>query len=104
MPRNSWGQQRATCRGKSEALQQGRCFASTRTDKGCQGLKYRKSVKTTHGNEELLDLLQGVPHAGVGLRWRGEDFDEHVEVVVEVEVLRFPTFPQLFLLKKDKWC
>lgn len=57
-------------------------------------------MKSTDRDEELLDLFQGVSHSGISFRWGSEHFDEHVQVVIEVEVFRFPTFPQLFLLKK----
>lgn len=43
-----------------------------------------------------------MPHPGVGFRGRGKNFNENVEVIVEVEVLCFSTFPQLFLLQKEK--
>lgn len=61
-----------------------------------------RTAEGTNRNEELLDLLQGVSHAGVGLRRWGEDLNEDMEVIVEVEVLGFSAFPQLFFLKKDK--
>lgn len=41
-------------------------------------------------------------HPGICFCWRSEDFNENMEVIVEVEVLCFSTFPQLFFLKKEK--
>lgn len=57
-------------------------------------------MESTDRDEELLDLFQGVSHSGISFRRGSEHFDEHVQVVIEVEVFRFSTFPQLFLLKK----
>lgn len=43
-------------------------------------------------------------HAGIGFCWRGKHFNQNMEIIIEVEVLRFSTFPQLFFLKKEKSC
>jgi len=56
----------------------------------------------TYGDQELLDLLQGVAHPGVGLGRRGEHLDEDVQVFVQVLVLGLGALPQLFFLMGEK--
>lgn len=56
----------------------------------------------TNRNEKLFDFFQSMSHPGIRFRWRSKNFDENVEVIVQVEVLGFSTFPQLFFLQKEK--
>lgn len=69
-------------------------------------MKCKLTIKEncTNRNEELLDFFQCVSHPGICFCWWGEDFNENMQVIVEVKVLCFSTFPQLFFLKKEKPC
>lgn len=52
----------------------------------------------THRKQELLDLLHGVGHPQVGLRYRGKHLYEDVQLHGQVGVLGLTALPQAFLL------
>ena len=58
----------------------------------------------TNWNEELFDFFQSMSHPGIGFCWGCKNFNENVEIIIEMEVLCFSAFPQLFLLKKENSC
>lgn len=61
----------------------------------------KKRSRTTHGDEEFLDLLHGVGHEGVGLAGGPENLDEDVQIHVEMGVFGISPLAELLLLERS---
>lgn len=79
-------------------------FLETRRRVSCawkfEELRIQEVPLNTYRNEELLDLLHGMSHTQVGLRYGCHHLDEHVQLHGQVSIFGLASLSQLFLLVK----